>query len=502
VFWSLALNESQETLSIDLEEKKKKKKTAKSQASTFFRNALRSNLDLTALADTKAGILISLNGFILTVSVTASSFIIHNDLMTYAFIAIILTSLGSIILAVLAVKPRVKEKLIQKDFQENYTSLLYYQDMANLSPDEYLSKTKEILKSNKKTTKEMTNHLHILGNEIKTKYHWLKYAYTYFSIGLLLSASFIIYALLFTSYNTHFINSDGNVVYAKGSFYNIFEPSGATTLPDGKVLLVEDEQKTKSLKLIEFEDDGRIVEIGTPYMPKKIKKILKKSVDDLEAVTSAGNIIFALTSFSPDRENKEKKDRQHFLMMEYNNGAIKSLSMYNNLLSDLQRHFPNIFHHSSFFKNDINIEAMSFDTKENILYIGFRAPLYKTDAIVIGIKNPLKIFQEDEKPEFTHPVMFPLNNLGIRAMVFDKSKNGYWIIAGSSNERNNSFELWFYSKKTSTASKINKIADLGFAEGITIIQTEKYGNLLFIVDDDGKKPNKPATYTLIRKKGL
>jgi len=494
-------NTNQDTYIEEVSQKKKKTK-ARSQASTFFRNALRSNLDLTALADTKAGILISLNGFILTVSVTASSFIIHNEMMTYAFIAIILTSLGSIILAVLAVKPRVKEKLIQKKFQENYTSLLYYQDMAEHTPDYYLQEVVSTLKSDKKTTKEMANHLHILGSEIKTKYHWLKYAYTYFSLGLLLSASLIIYALLFSSNDTDFTNSNGRSVYAKGSFYNIFEPSGATTLPDGKVLLVEDEQKTKSLKLIELEDDGRVVEIGSPYMSKKIKKILKKSIDDLEAVTSAGNTIFTLTSFSPDRENKEKKDRQHFLMMQYNNGAIKSLTMYNNLLADLQRHFPSIFHRSSFFKNDINIEAMSFDTNENILYIGFRSPLYKNDAIVIGIKNPFKIFQEDEKPEFTNPIMFSLNNLGIRAMVFDKEKNGYWIIAGSSNERNISFELWFFDKKTKIALKINKIADLGFAEGITIVQTEKYGNLLFIVNDDGEKPNKPATYTLIQKKGL
>ena len=34
---------------------------------TYFRNGLKSNLDLMSLADTKAGKLISVNGFILTV---------------------------------------------------------------------------------------------------------------------------------------------------------------------------------------------------------------------------------------------------------------------------------------------------------------------------------------------------------------------------------------------------------------------------------------------------
>jgi len=96
---------------------KKRKDTEKFSklVPTFFKNALRSNLDLTSLADTKAGILISINGFILTVSVTASGFAIQNAMMTYAFVSIILTSLGSIIFAVLAVKPRRKDKLVKKE---------------------------------------------------------------------------------------------------------------------------------------------------------------------------------------------------------------------------------------------------------------------------------------------------------------------------------------------------------------------------------------------------
>jgi len=48
---------------IEKKEKRKKKKPELSKlVGTFFRNALRSNLDLTALADTKAGILISIHG--------------------------------------------------------------------------------------------------------------------------------------------------------------------------------------------------------------------------------------------------------------------------------------------------------------------------------------------------------------------------------------------------------------------------------------------------------
>jgi len=153
------------------EENKCVKKTLKlsTLVSTFFRNGLRSNLELTSLADTKAGILISINGFILTVSVTASGFAIHNTIMTYAFISIILTSLGSIIFAVLAVKPRTKDRLVKKEYLDGYKSLLYYQDMADLSPQEYKKEVNNVIYKTKKSRDEIISHLHILGSEIKKK---------------------------------------------------------------------------------------------------------------------------------------------------------------------------------------------------------------------------------------------------------------------------------------------------------------------------------------------
>ena len=214
------MNEKEALVEIDNE--KKKKKLSK-LVGTFFRNALRSNLDLTALVDTKAGILISINGFILTVSVTASGFAIHNTAMTYAFISIILTSLGSIIFAVMAVKPRSKEKLVHKDFLEGYSSLLYYQDMADLEPKEYKKAVNKVIYKTNKSKDEMITHLHILGAEIKKKYFWLKQAYTFFSIGLIVSAALIIYALTYVEKTAFYKLSNGNVVYTQDKFYNIFE---------------------------------------------------------------------------------------------------------------------------------------------------------------------------------------------------------------------------------------------------------------------------------------
>lgn len=482
-------------------EKKAKKKKLSNLVSTFFRNALRSNLDLTSLADTKAGILISINGFILTVSVTASGFVVHNAIMSYAFIAIILTSLGSIILAVLAVKPRSKQKLVPANHLDGYSSLLYYQDMADLDPKEYLEQMNEALFSTKKSTKEMINHLHILGAEIKKKYFWLKQAYTFFSLGLIISASLIIYALVYIE-KAKEVKTEGGIVYKQDEFYNIFEPSGATTMPDGKVLIVEDESSAQALKLIELDEENSVLEAGDLYMPKKIKKIFKKEIEDLEAITSNENTVFGITSHSLSKSGKAKAEREKFIMFTYEEGAIGDFYIYGDLKKDLYENFREIFSDSLFVANNIDIEGLCFEEPIGSLLIGFRSPVLNGKAMVIAIENPKEIFLSNEKPRFSKPITLDLNGLGIRDFTYDAQKEGYWIIAGGSSERDANFELWFWSKKNSKLSVVKNHPDLGYGEGITLIHKDSQKPALLIVEDSGKKPNKAAEYLIIEKGSL
>jgi len=492
--------ENKKILNSDV--KPKKKKELSKLVGTFFRNALRSNLDLTSLADTKAGILISINGFILTVSVTASGFAIHNTIMTYAFISIILTSLGSIIFAVLAVKPRTKDKLVKKEFLENYSSLLYYQDIADLDPQEYKKEVDNVIYRTKKSKDEMIMHLHILGSEIKKKYFWLKQAYTFFSIGLVVSASLIIYALVYVEQTALYNLSKGNVVYKQDKFYNVFEPSGAATMPDGKVLIVEDESNAKSLKLLEIESDGVVAEIGNLYLPKKVKKVFKKEIEDLEAITADGNIVYGITSHTFTKGSKRKKAREKFIMFTYVDGAIEDFYIYGKLKENLYKKFPKIFKNSMFLRNEMNIEGLVTDAKTGGVLIAFRSPLLDADAFLIGIKNPKEVFLNKEKPDFTEPIKLNLGGLGIRDITYDEQKNAYWIIAGGSNNREFKFELWFWSKEENRLSLVKNQPDIGYGEGITLIHKDKNIPALFIVEDNGQKPNKAAEYIIIDRESL
>jgi len=482
-------------------EKIKKEKLSK-LVGTFFRNALKSNLDLTSLADTKAGILISINGFILTVSVTASGFAVHNSIMTDAFISIIITSLGSIIFSVLAVKPRNKQKLVQKKHLDDYSSLLYYQDMADMSPKLYLQKMKKVLSSTEESTDEMTMHLHILGAEIKKKYFWLKWAYTFFSLGLTISASLIIYGLLYVDKTPFYNLSKGNVAYKEDKFYNIFEPSGATTMPDGKVLIVEDERSENPIRMLDVKDSGDVVEIGNIYIDKKIKKIFKKRVEDLEAITSNGNTVYAITSHSLNKSHKRKSSREKLISFVYDDGKMRDFHIYDTLKDDLYKNYIDFFKNSIFGIEDISIEGLSVDANNSNLLIGFRSPVIDGKAIIIGIQNPQEVMLEKEKPKFSKPVSLNLNGLGIRDITYDSQKNGYWIIAGGSNDRNFNFQLWFWDNKNKKVSFVKNHPYIGYGEGITIIHKDTKDSALLIVEDNGLKPNKSADYIIIDRDSL
>jgi hypothetical protein len=459
---------------------------------TYFRNGLKSNLDLTTLADTKAGILISVNGFILTVIMTASGFVVHNNIMNFAFASIILTALVSIILAAFAIRPRTKEKLLKKDEQiENYSSLLYYDDMAKMHPANFIEETAETISSFDSSARDLTLHLHILGAEIKKKYFWLRQAYTYFSIGLIISVFLAIYGLIFIEQTPFNTISTGTVAYQKEEFENIFEPSGAIQLPDGKILIVEDEAK-KSFSLLRVAENGEIVEDGKLPMSKDFKHILKKEVDDLEAITIDRNIVYAITSHSNTKKDLDKERRNQILKFEYVNGEAKNLIAFSGLKEALYEKFPNLF------RNEINIEGLAFNPITKTLNLGFRTPLNSDKAVILEIKNPENIF--NGKLEFGKLTFLDLNGLGIRDFTYDKERKGYWIVAGSSGDRGKKdFELWFLNDN-GKAEYVKNQPKIGFTEGITQIIGNK--TKLLLVEDNGKKPNNPANYIIIDKDDL
>ncbi len=472
------------------EEIKNKKKEKESRTTeTFFRNALRSNLDLTSLADSKASILISVNGFILTVMVTASGVYLSNPDMIYPFISIIVTALVSISLGAMAIHPRYKKELIEKDSRDKFSSVLYYQDMAEMHPDEYVEKVVGILKDKEETYTHIIKHFHILGTEIALKYKWLRRAYAAFALGLIVSTVFVIDSM---------IEMEEEMTLPT-QFEKIFEPSGAISLSDGKVLLVEDEN-AYSMQLVKPRADNTLQELGKPEMDRKTKKTLKKEVQDVEGLTSNSNDqIFAITSHTTNKSRERKGAREQLVRFDYHDSKIGNVKLYNGLLNDFQFLHPKFKQALSDLKfgsrkQQINIEALAWDEKSKSLIIGLRSPLIDGKASIVILENPNEVFDEDKTPRLKGPILLDLEGLGIRGLTWDKVKKGYWISAGSVGARKKQgFGLWFWDKENNTVKKNKNKINLGFAEGLATLDDGR----ILVVNDDGSIATHGASYTLI-----
>ena len=188
------------------EEKKAKKKKEVGSAKgieTMFRTAYRAQLDLTALGATKANIMISLNGLILSVLTLSGPFVlVAEPLFTVPIAVFLATCLTSIIFAVLAAQPRfVKRKSTLEDFKKDKANILVFEQFAVLSEAEHLKAMTGLMGNNRRIYKNMSRQLYLLGIAADRKFRLLKLSYTAFLVGLTVSTLMLMAVGLL--YHTH-----------------------------------------------------------------------------------------------------------------------------------------------------------------------------------------------------------------------------------------------------------------------------------------------------------
>ena len=196
------------------QEKKVKKKNKKSKKElgstrgieTMYRSAYRAQLDLTALAATKANIMISLNGLILSVLTLSGPFVLVAEPMFTAPIAVFLaTCLGSIIFAVLAAQPHfTRSNSTIDEFKKDRANILVFEQFSSLDINEHSKVMTGLLRNNKRVYKNMSRQLYLLGIDAHRKYRLLKYSYMAFLIGLTVSTLMLLVVGLL--YQTHDMN--------------------------------------------------------------------------------------------------------------------------------------------------------------------------------------------------------------------------------------------------------------------------------------------------------
>lgn len=167
---------------------------------TMFRITSRNHLQLSSMADSKANIMISINTIVISIVITvAGSRIADNENLLMPVIFLVLVCLTTIVLAVLATRPSVsKGTFTRDDIMNKKTNLLFFGNFHGMDIEDYQWGVSEMMKDADYLYSSLTRDVFFLGKVLAKKYRMLRYAYTTFMIG------FVISILLFII--TYFIN--------------------------------------------------------------------------------------------------------------------------------------------------------------------------------------------------------------------------------------------------------------------------------------------------------
>src|SRR5690606_4343989 len=182
--------------------KKKDKKKSERGIETMFRITSTNHLELSALADNKANIMISVNSIIISIVVTVLIRKLE-EFPNYIIPTFMLvgTCLTAMVLAILATRPKVTKRTVNKsDVQSKSGNLLYFGNFHELSLNEYKEGMHALMEDGNYLYDSMITDIYFLGEVLAKKYRLLRKSYNIFMFGFVVSVlSFLIATFFFDS---------------------------------------------------------------------------------------------------------------------------------------------------------------------------------------------------------------------------------------------------------------------------------------------------------------
>lgn len=178
-----------------------KNKSPERGIQTLFRVTMGNHLKLSAIADTKANILLSVNAII--ISLILSNLIPKLDNPTNDYLVIpaaifVLFSVTSMIMSVLATRPNVTSgEFSKEDVKNKNVNLLFFGNFHKMKLQDFEWAIQELIKDQDYVYSSLTKDLYFLGLVLNKKYKLLRWTYTIFMIGMILSVIAFFVALKF-----------------------------------------------------------------------------------------------------------------------------------------------------------------------------------------------------------------------------------------------------------------------------------------------------------------
>ena len=161
----------------------------------MFRTSLRNHIQLSAIADNKANIMLTINSLIISIVISFLLPNIKNDQMLIYPSAILLTvCILAIIFAVISVIPNVTNGTFTKeDILNKEANLLFFGNFYKMKLEDFEWGIKEIMKDNDFLYSSMIRDFYNLGLVLSKKYKYLRICYQVFMYGIIISVfAFII----------------------------------------------------------------------------------------------------------------------------------------------------------------------------------------------------------------------------------------------------------------------------------------------------------------------
>lgn len=156
---------------------------------TMFRNVMRTHVEFSGMADSKANIMISVNTLLLTAIIAVLARKLDSNphlILPTALITIV--SLTTLIYAVVVTRPKITSgTFTEDDIKRKDTNLLFFGNFFRMDLKTFDWGMKEMMKDKEYLYGSMIKDFYFLGQVLGRKYLYLRICYNIFMYGIILS---------------------------------------------------------------------------------------------------------------------------------------------------------------------------------------------------------------------------------------------------------------------------------------------------------------------------
>lgn len=299
----------------------------------------------------------------------------------------------------------------------------------------------------------------------------------------------------------------------------VYEPSAVRQLPDGGLLLVQDESDDPFV-ILQLTPDDRGITFQRPLLAEQDQpsgipgRAESRGLEDLEDLEDLEGLaagidgyLYAITSHSRTESGERRKSRERFVRLRIESGQIRDYAVFGKLRKAIITAYPELkaaarSGHDKGQKG-FNIEGLCLQRDRSRLLIGLRSPILDGDSLILVMRNPAAVFDHGEEPMFeSEPLRLNLDKGGVRAITYVPRLDSYLLVTQKARKKgtsDRSFRLWLWGGHDGAVARPLEIPGISLrnTEGITPVRLGGRDYLLLVSDDGNRSRNTPGHYMLL-----